>query len=203
MVDAYTGTIVGAKGTILHTTNGGTPWTPQAPGPLYDLNRVWFTEVNNGTAVGASGWIIHTTNGGTTWTSQWSGTTNFLNGVAFTGANTGTVVGQRGTILHATTGGSTWTREEPALARQFCLEQNYPNPFNPSTTISYQLPTRSHVILKVFDILAREVTTLVNRVEEAGYRSVKFHAAGLSSGAYFYRLTADNLVQTRKLLLLR
>jgi hypothetical protein len=87
---------------------------------------------------------------------------------------------------------------------QFLLYQNYPNPFNnPSTTISYQLPIQSHVTLRVFDLLGRELVTLVNRVEEPGYKSVTFDANEFSSGMYFYRLTAGSYTKTKKLLLLR
>jgi hypothetical protein len=89
------------------------------------------------------------------------------------------------------------------IPSSFMLEQNYPNPFNPSTTISYQLPSRSYVMLKVYDVLGQEVTTLVNNVEEPGYKSVQFDASALVSGVYFYRLSTANFVQTRKLVLLR
>jgi hypothetical protein len=89
------------------------------------------------------------------------------------------------------------------LPSEYSLSQNYPNPFNPSTTISYQLPAQSHITLKVFDVLGREVATLVNGVEEPGYKSVTFDAGKLSSGIYFYRLQAGNHVETKKLLLLR
>jgi hypothetical protein len=89
------------------------------------------------------------------------------------------------------------------LPGQFALEQNYPNPFNPTTVVRYQLPLASNVRLVVFDLLGREVSSLVNEREGPGSYEVKFDGAGLSSGVYFYRLTADNLVQTRKLMLLR
>jgi len=85
----------------------------------------------------------------------------------------------------------------------YALLQNYPNPFNPITTIIYQLPNQSHVILKVFDLLGREVATLVNGVEAAGYKSVTFNANGLSSGMYYYRLQVGKYIETKKLLLLR
>lgn len=85
----------------------------------------------------------------------------------------------------------------------FALEQNYPNPFNPTTLIRYQLPEGSSVQLIVFDMLGREVTTLVNERKEAGVYDVKFDASGLASGLYFYRLKAGAFVQTRKLLLIR
>jgi hypothetical protein len=89
------------------------------------------------------------------------------------------------------------------LPEEFSLEQNYPNPFNPVTTINYQLPTESHVMLKVFDVLGHEVAMLVNGVEEPGYKSVIFNANNLASGVYYYRLKAGNYLETKKVLLLR
>jgi hypothetical protein len=83
------------------------------------------------------------------------------------------------------------------------LNQNYPNPFNPSTTIKYELPKASDVRLAVYDLLGREVSVLVNERRDAGVHEVKFDGDGISNGVYFYRLTAGNFVQTRKLLLLK
>ena len=84
---------------------------------------------------------------------------------------------------------------------------NYPNPFNPTTTISYQLPEKSFVTLKVYDILGKEVTTLVNETKSAGYHSVIFDAGhsergrGMTSGVYIYTISANGIVQTKKMLL--
>lgn len=89
------------------------------------------------------------------------------------------------------------------LPSTFALEQNYPNPFNPATTIRYQLPVSARVVLKVFDLLGREVATLMDGVQDAGYKSVVFDANGLASGVYFFRLQAGNFIQTRRSLLLR
>ena len=92
---------------------------------------------------------------------------------------------------------------EGVLPSTFTLFQNYPNPFNPSTTISYQLPIQSHVTLKVFDILGREVANLVDAVQEPGYKSVQFDASGLASSVYFYRLQAGQFSAVQRLLLMR
>jgi len=76
--------------------------------------------------------------------------------------------------------------------KEYRLEQNYPNPFNPVTTILYQLPADSRVTLKVYDILGSEVAALVDEVQTAGYKEVKFGGSKYSSGVYIYRLTAEN-----------
>jgi hypothetical protein len=87
--------------------------------------------------------------------------------------------------------------------RRFELLQNYPNPFNPSTTIKYELPRPTEVRLSVYDILAREVSVLVNERREAGIHEVMFNASGLASGVYFYRLQARGFIQTMKLMVLK
>jgi len=85
----------------------------------------------------------------------------------------------------------------------FALHQNYPNPFNPSTTISYELPARSHVTLKVFNVLGQEVATLVSGDAEAGRHQVPWNAAGMANGVYLYRLKANGFVETKKFILLK
>jgi hypothetical protein len=102
--------------------------------------------------------------------------------------------------------GDQWTTDvqrDEAVPRTFELSQNYPNPFNPSTVVRFQLPVISNVRLVVYDILGREVAMLVNERKAAGSYEVQFDGAGLASGVYFYRLQADEFVQTRKLLLLK
>jgi DNA-binding beta-propeller fold protein YncE/fibronectin type 3 domain-containing protein len=83
------------------------------------------------------------------------------------------------------------------------LGQNYPNPFNPTTTIEYAMPQAGVVTLKVYDVLGREVTTLVNERKAAGNYAVPFNGSGLASGVYFYKLTAGNFTATKKLLLVK
>ncbi|MDP2037152.1 MAG: discoidin domain-containing protein, partial [Ignavibacteria bacterium] len=95
------------------------------------------------------------------------------------------------------------------LPAEFSLSQNYPNPFNPSTVISYKLPKAEHVSLIVYDALGREIARLVDEYKPAGIYSIQFNAGQfersreLSSGIYFYKLTAGSFVQTKKMILIR
>lgn len=94
--------------------------------------------------------------------------------------------------------------EENANApAEFNLSQNYPNPFNPSTKINFSLPAGEHVTLKVYDVLGREVTTLLNEEKSAGAYSIDFDGSGLTSGIYFYRINAGSFNQTRSMMLVK
>ena len=91
---------------------------------------------------------------------------------------------------------------------EFAVKQNFPNPFNPSTTIKYSIAKNVNrelevVSLVVYDILGKEVATLVNKEQKAGNYEVMFNASNLSSGVYFYRLQSGSFVETKKLMLLR
>jgi photosystem II stability/assembly factor-like uncharacterized protein len=83
------------------------------------------------------------------------------------------------------------------------LLQNYPNPFNPTTKIKYEIPERSFVILKVYDVLGKEITTLINEEKPEGIYEVSFDAFDLASGIYFYKLQAGSLIEIRKMILLK
>ena len=107
----------------------------------------------------------------------------------------------------------TWNMELPVyqgvnnnqnnVPATYNLSQNYPNPFNPTTNISYTLPKTGNVKLVVFDVLGREITTLVNGVKTAGTHVVNFNASSLSSGVYFYRIEANDFTATKKMMLVK
>jgi hypothetical protein len=89
------------------------------------------------------------------------------------------------------------------VPKVFALEQNYPNPFNPTTIIRYDIPKDTRVKIVVFDMLGRQVKTLVDEETSSGRYKVQFNASDLSSGVYFYRLLTSDFIQTKKLLLMR
>ena len=89
------------------------------------------------------------------------------------------------------------------IPKQHVLSQNYPNPFNPTTEIGFQISEVSHVTLKVFDMLGREVATLANENLQAGNYSVQFDGKGLSSGVYFYKLQTESFTDTKRMLIVK
>ena len=92
---------------------------------------------------------------------------------------------------------------EQQLPKAFSLQQNYPNPFNPTTTINFSIPKSSYVTLKVYNILGKELVTLVNEERPAGNYKVIFNGSKFASGVYFYTFKAGNVVITKKLVLLK
>ena len=97
----------------------------------------------------------------------------------------------------------TGIKEISASVIDFQLNQNYPNPFNPTTTISYTIPIQGNVSLKIYDVLGKEIITLVDEMKTAGNYQVTFNATQLVSGMYFYKLETNNYSQTKKMILLK
>jgi len=110
---------------------------------------------------------------------------------------------ETGGVFRAPLSITTSVQENNQLPNKFNLSQNYPNPFNPTTTISFNLPSKSYVSLKIFDALGREISVLVSEEMTAGTYSKQWNATSLPSGMYFYRLQAGNYSETRKLVLLK
>ena len=99
---------------------------------------------------------------------------------------------------------------ESALPKEYALEQNYPNPFNPLTVIRYQLPVESKVTLKIFNVLGQVVATLVDGIQDAGYKSAEWNANRTASGVYFYSMEAiaagsrhGSYIQVKKMLYMK
>jgi len=92
---------------------------------------------------------------------------------------------------------------QAGIPTRFDMKQNYPNPFNPVTKINYEIPKASFVTIKVFDILGREVASLVNGNLEAGYYTYDFDASALSSGVYIYKITAGSFEKTMRMMVVK
>ncbi len=102
-----------------------------------------------------------------------------------------------------TLGTITFVKKDETVPKGFVLEQNYPNPFNPSTTINYSIPNEEFISLKIFNSLGEEVAELLNETKPAGNYSFTFNASTLTSGVYFYKISAGNFVETKKMMLIK
>lgn len=133
-----------------------------------------------------------------------SGVTSAIGGI-FTGTSeSGTSTVTSGFLAYTVTSFITDAADrQQVIPKNFDLGQNYPNPFNPSTVISWQIPVDSYVVLKVYDILGNEISTLVNEERKSGVYQTRFDAATLASGMYVYRLSAGNNTFTKKMLMIK
>jgi photosystem II stability/assembly factor-like uncharacterized protein len=190
---------------ILKTNDGGQNWEKISNSITETLYGVQFVTSQVAYTVGNIGIIYKSVDGGNNWVKQDSGRTSGLSSVSFINENIGTAVGEDGTILHTTNGGVTYTGIEAShsVSSGNILSQNYPNPFTETTTITWQLPKDSPVILKVYDFTGREVKTLVDGNQAKGEHKVKFDLPGLPAGVYFYRLRLNGKVETKKMVYLK
>jgi hypothetical protein len=193
------------------STNNGTKWKTVNSGLTTNFSAyINALEVfDKNLFAGTTNGVYLSTNDGTSWTTVDSGLTN-TDVLSFA---VSPVTG--GTNLFAGTYGSgVWRRQlsemvteveenQTKIPNSFALEQNYPNPFNPSTNITFSVGTYSYTSLQVYDLLGREVATLVNEKKPAGTYTMRWNASGFPSGVYFYRLRIGSLTETKKLVLLR
>jgi photosystem II stability/assembly factor-like uncharacterized protein len=193
---------------FLRTTDGGSVWSTLPIPQNERFDAIHFIDENTGWAISMSN-IYKTTDGGLSWNLQYNNFLSVLSDIWFSDPNNGWVVGYgHNIILHTTNGGVTFIENENnSTSKDFLLQQNHPNPFNPSTRIQYAISRRQFVTLKVYDLLGREVATLVNEEKPAGTFKVEFNSASsiknLASGIYFYRLQAGDFVETKKMILLK
>ena len=193
-------------GTIVQkTTDGGTTWIAGGPvagtGNMTSIggngNNYWLTRGNN---------IYGSSDFGATWTTGgYTGTTALWGTSITTGASclAGWSVGATGTVVRLN--GVPVSVNDPGvnIPAAFKLEQNYPNPFNPTTNITFAIPTAGNVELRVYDVLGREVMTLMNSYTNAGTHMVPFDASSLSSGVYVYKIISGSFVDSKKMVLIK
>jgi len=177
------------------TSGGANTWLPivlDTPYP-YDITKSLVVGLGQCGGAGSGMYILNATVSGTK--RVWSvGGCPF---VAYAGGDGGTLC----TGISVT--GLSGITPTPIIPDKYDLSQNYPNPFNPTTTINFNIPTKEFVLLKVYNVLGKEVATLVNETKNEGSYNVDFDASALSSGTYFYRLEAGDYINVKKMILLK
>ena len=145
--------------------------------------------------------LFHTQDGGRSWEIQ---VNSRMNDIFFINENEGWFVGDDGKILkYSNNNKPTAISKNNLLPDNYYLSQNFPNSFNPSTIIEYHVSSRENVILKAYDVLGKEVKTLVNESKSPGKYKVYFDASEHSNGVYFYSLIAGDYSETKKMLLIK
>jgi photosystem II stability/assembly factor-like uncharacterized protein len=221
-----TGYVVGLDSRYYKSTNSGVNWSAKVTFVSKHYFSVQFLNASTGFIVG--GWtnstiirsddagenwvnllgtILRTVDGGYNWLSETSGTNVYLYGVQYMDSVAAYAVGENGVILSTLNliGINPISSEVP---ERFSLYQNYPNPFNPVTIIKFDIPPSKGargmmVRLLIYDILGRELTALVNEELKPGTYEVSWDGSNYPSGVYFYRLTAGDYTETRKMILLK
>ncbi len=186
---------------IFRSTDDGLTWTN-----VYQSDTIQF---NNSIAYdgniyvgGLFNGVFRSTDNGNSWTVITNGFQSLI-GFSLCGFG-GYIFAGTGAGLYRSSNAVSAVNEDKNIApNNFSLEQNYPDPFNPSTKIKYSIPNSEFVSLKVYDVLGKEVATLVNQQNGAGIHEVNFNASKLASGIYFYRLEAGKNILTRKMLLIK
>jgi photosystem II stability/assembly factor-like uncharacterized protein len=198
---------------IVKTTNGGDTWSLVHSQEGY--NAGWgmsFTNSMTGYVCTGSGKVLKTTNAGVNWSEQNTPLTENLYEIHFPSADTGYISSWSGKILKTTNGGVTFIGKiNNEVPEKFILNQNYPNPFNPSTNISFSIPSRVFVKVQIFNIMGKLVSELVNEELAPGNYEVTYNANKISSGVYYYRLTAGDhssssghgFSETKKMILIK
>lgn len=216
-VDGNTGWTVGYGGAILKTTNGGWGYSLTVTDKINSLKDQVNNLVSNHTLTTGQGEMLN---------SKLDGTLQMLNQEHYQNAINrmqqfefevnllvtnhglqqeiaGTLLSMADEIINMIQNLNNGNAFIPPEKHSFTLGQNYPNPFNPITKIKFEIPYSSYVTMKVYDILGREVATLVNEKLESGSHEVVWNASKYSSGVYFYKLTAGSYTSTKKLVLMK
>jgi len=206
------------SGWVHRTTDGGMSWGPRLETFPYPIRAVSFYNETTGLALGGNlyeeaGGIYGTADGGNTWNldistsaEMFSLDSEFISADSmdiWCVGSTGGTTGFTGKLYKARTGNPlTDIHNNSKMILQLeLLDQNAPNPFSISTKIRFLIPFTCYTSLKVFDVFGKEVATLVNGIENPGYKSVNFENAGLARGIYYYQLRTGSRIETKKLLL--
>ncbi len=195
----YAGTDLG----VFLSTNNGTNWIAMSNGLMSNPVVALTGSGTNLFAGTLNGGVFLSTNNGTSWTPINTGlakTVIYILTVSGTNLFAGTEIGVWKRPLSEITSVEKLSTDLPT---NFRLGQNYPNPFNPSTTISFIIPSKSYVLLKIYDLLGREIAIITSEELSAGTYTRQWNASNMPSGFYFYRLQAGSFTEIKKLVLLK
>jgi photosystem II stability/assembly factor-like uncharacterized protein len=204
--DANNGIVIHSNGAVRVSTNGGGTWNAATSPTTAALVGVAFLPGTNSAWMASGTTSYRSTNNGSNWFAQsqypFGGSLTHL---SFVDTTYGWAVTGSGEILKYQPPGTVGVEETPGdlAPTTVFLEQNYPNPFNPTTHVGFRISAFGFVSLKVYDLLGREVATLINGTFPAGEHAVSFDASGLPSGVYYYQLRYGNSIMTRKMVLLQ
>jgi len=195
-------------GKVAKTINGGLNWDVQQPLALFteNITDIYFASQNTAWAgIASFQKILKTTNGGDNWGYQ-NIPTGRSDRISILDTSLGWL-GQLG-ISKTTNGGgniiySGIQQISNEIPRQYKLYQNYPNPFNPTTNIKYQILKSTFVKLTIYDILGREIETLVSENQRVGTYLADWNAENYPSGIYYYKLITENYTETKKMILIK
>jgi photosystem II stability/assembly factor-like uncharacterized protein len=205
-----TGYIIGDSTLLSKTTDYGNTWNPIPYTMPVDFLDVQFIDDNTGWITGRfmnspySRRLYYTSNGGNDIIQIQSLGSFDVKGISFINALTGFVCGDSGVVLKTTNGGLSFVNPiSYNVPDKFSLHQNYPNPFNPVTKIKFDIAKREVVKLKIFDLLGREISTIVNEQLKPGTYEFEWDGSNYSSGIYFYEIISDKFTETRKMVLIK
>ena len=194
--------------TFMKSTNTGENWVSYPTGGSY-RGDVFFINAETGW-VNSPSIIRKTTNGGLNWSIQNSNLNSItVNSIFFLNENQGWVVGDYGGIMRTTNGGIGIEPVSSTIPNGYELRQNYPNPFNPTTKLRFSIPLSRGVaegrgvLLKVYDVLGKEIAVLVNENLKPGTYEIEWDATNIPSGVYFYSLITSEFTQTKKMVVLK
>lgn len=190
---------------IYMTMDGGDTWTRQGTLEGKSLTNIVFLSNFEGW-LSAYDKIYYSPDSGNSWISQFEcDSFDYIDDIFFLNNSNGWAVTKQGKIIkYGTPVDVSVDKPSNTFVHEYVLNQNFPNPFNPSTSISYSIPKPGFITLKIYDLLGREVHTLVNKFQKPGNHIVHFNANNLSSGMYIYRIMVGNeFIETRKMLFLK
>ncbi len=193
-----------SKGIIYRSTDQGDSWN-YIKFPLMIMS-IYFPTTSIGYASASGGIMYKTTNAGENWFSTYCINFGYSNGLYFIDDQTGYGVSRYGQIIKTTTGGGVLIGVEPVsytVPQKYNLYQNYPNPFNPVTKIKFDIPKSMNASLKIYDILGREISVIVNDFLIPATYAFDFDGSNLPSGVYFYVLNGEGFSESKKMVLVK